>query len=456
MNDPEKAARQILDACADCDVCRFLMDTSCLYFPELYRLYDREMEDKIPITSKELRELLDLCNFCGQCPCPNIRAGIIEAKTQFIERDGLKFGVRTIEDVERIARLGGVLPGLTNALFRAKSTGGLLKAALGIHPARKMPRFLPGGFPDWAKKNNLTIKGGQESTRKVAYFAGCTGKHLFPAVPKAVVEIFRKNGLQAYFPEQQCCGMPPFLEGDRDLTLDFARFNIEHLAEVVEAGYDVVCSCPTCGYMFKTVLGAGAYYSKEYQETTGADKKEIKVPVIKGLGEPAGNRFESLSKNIYQRLLKDDGYFSSISPLKRIKVAENTYDLGEYLAYLQGQGALSTDFGPVRGRLVYFAPCHLREQAIGTPYVELLKMISGITLEPVQGGFSCCGLGGIMGFKKDFHTSALRLGRDLMEKIQEMKPEKIVTDCLSCRIQFNQLLPYEVVHPVEILQEAYS
>ena len=39
--NPEKTARQVLDACADCDVCRFLMDTSCLFFPELYRLYDR-------------------------------------------------------------------------------------------------------------------------------------------------------------------------------------------------------------------------------------------------------------------------------------------------------------------------------------------------------------------------------------------------------------------------------
>jgi len=30
-----------------------------------------------------------------------------------------------------------------------------------------------------------------------------------------------------------------------------------------------------------------------------------------------------------------------------------------------------------------------------------------------------------------------------------------VTDCLSCRLQFNQLLPHKVLHPVEILREAY-
>ena len=43
-----------------------------------------------------------------------------------------------------------------------------------------------------------------------------------------------------------------------------------------------------------------------------------------------------------------------------------------------------------------------------------------------------------------------------MEKIREMRPDRLVTDCLSCRLQFNQLLPVEVVHPVEILRESYS
>ena len=101
--EPEKAARAVLEACADCDVCRFLMDTSCPFFPELYRLYDREWEGGEKATSQELRQLVELCSFCGQCPCPNIRTGTIEAKTLFIERDGLKFGVRMIEDVERVA-----------------------------------------------------------------------------------------------------------------------------------------------------------------------------------------------------------------------------------------------------------------------------------------------------------------------------------------------------------------
>lgn len=457
MNDPEKAARQVLDACADCDVCRFLMDTSCLYFPELYRLYDRESEEKIPITAAELRGLVDRCNFCGQCPCPNIRTGIIEAKTRFIERDGLPFGVRTLEDVERISRLGGAFPPLTNALFRWQPAARLLKAAAGVHPGRKIPGFPCVTFPAWAAANNLTVRcGGEKAARKIAYFAGCTGKFLFPEVPQAVVALLQHNGFDVCYPQQKCCGMPPLLEGDRSLTLDFVRFNLERLSAVVEDGYDIVCSCPTCGYFLKNVLAAGAYFSTEYQKIAGGDEEAIKIPGKRGLGEPAGRKFTSLSKSIYRGLLKDDGYFSEVDPLKRIQVAEHTYDLGEYLAHLNRQGGLATDFHSVPERMIYYPPCHLREQEIGAPYVDLLRLIPGMALEPVPGGFYCCGLGGIIGFKKKFHESSLALGEGLMEKIREMRPDRIVTDCLSCRMQFQQVLPYGVVHPVELLRESYA
>ena len=46
--------------------------------------------------------------------------------------------------------------------------------------------------------------------------------------------------------------------------------------------------------------------------------------------------------------------------------------------------------------------------------------------------------------------------RRLMDKIREIDPDRVVTDCLSCRLQFNQCLPYPVAHPIEVLQEAYS
>jgi len=46
--------------------------------------------------------------------------------------------------------------------------------------------------------------------------------------------------------------------------------------------------------------------------------------------------------------------------------------------------------------------------------------------------------------------------RHLMDKVRGIDPDRIVTDCLSCRLQFNQLLPFPVSHPIEVLRDAYG
>ena len=157
-------------------------------------------------------------------------------------------------------------------------------------------------------------------------------------------------------------------------------------------------------------------------------------------------------KSIYGKLLRDDGYFAGIDPLQRVKVAENTFDAGEYLLGHIREGAPPPALVERMVRLVYFVPCHQREQQIGRPYLELLQIIPGLTLEVVDGPYDCCGMGGNMGFKKDFHEASLRLAAPVLKKIRDLSPDGIVTDCLSCRLQFSHALPYPVVHPVEVLE----
>jgi glycerol-3-phosphate dehydrogenase subunit C len=65
----------------------------------------------------------------------------MKAKIQFIDKDGLKFGIRTLEDVERVAKFCGAIPKLTNKFFRSKLGGDLLKKAAGIHRERHLPIF---------------------------------------------------------------------------------------------------------------------------------------------------------------------------------------------------------------------------------------------------------------------------------------------------------------------------
>lgn len=491
MDDAERTMREVVDACTDCDCCRYLMDTNCLFFPEIYKLWDREQERGKKISSMELRHLADLCNYCALCPCPDVREKIIIAKTLFIDRDGLDPYIRTLEDVERVGKLCGAVPRLSNFFLRGKLTGNFIKKTAGINPKRKLPIFPKESFPLWAKRRKLEQTSAVEKMRRVAYFAGCTARYLFPDIPKAVVDIFERNNIRVYYPEQHCCGMPSMLEGDRNVTLRFAERTVLHLAEVVADGYDVVCSCPTCGYMLTCALRECAYYSEAYQDLVGGDERHMKIPqemqnkvadhsqadLPTGLKatfgghhmaketirrqDAAGGAVKNvalrvLDKSIYGKILKDDGYFSGIDPLKRIRVAENTYDLGQYLLKLHRSGELSTRLGPVAGRMVYYPPCHLREQGIGMPYLDLLALIPGISVETFQSNSYCCGIAGIMGFKQDFHKASIHLGSRLIAKIKQRAPDNLITDCLSCRLQFNQMTAYPVNHPIEVLRQSYE
>jgi glycerol-3-phosphate dehydrogenase subunit C len=448
---PEYLMRKVVDACTDCDCCRYILDTSCQLFPEIYALWDQEKETGEQINAEALRHLADLCNYCALCPCPNIREDIISAKTGFIDREGLAPHIRTLEDVERVGKLCGAVPSLTNLLLQQKTTSSLIKRFVGINPERKLPVFPKEDFPTWAKRRGLDRKNKPGDKRKVAYFAGCTARYLFPDVPKAVVDVLEHCGVTVYYPEQHCCGMPSMLEGDRDLTLQLADQMITQLAEIVADGYEIICSCSTCGYMLKHALREWAYYSDAYQDLVGGDERHMIIPEETG---PNQTRHRKLAKHIYNPILKDQGYFSRIDPLKRIQVAENTYDLGEYLLKLSEFGDLDQLKTGISEKMVYYPPCHLREQEIGMPFLKLLSKIPNISIESFPSTFYCCGIAGIMGFKKDFHDASIQMGRPLMDKISQLDPDIVVTDCLSCRLQFNQLSDYTVRHPVEILWKA--
>ncbi len=471
MHDPEKLARRVVDLCADCETCRDLMaDEPCQFFPRLFQLHDREREERRPIASAELRALLDLCNMCGLCSCPDVRAGIMEAKGAFVTRDGLAPALRLLEDVERVARIGGAAPRLANLLLGRGPTAALSRRLLGIHPGRALPAFPPEPFAAWARRRGLRRKP-RGTARKVAYFAGCTAQYLFPDVARAAVEVLERNGVSVFVPEQRCCGMPSMLEGDRPFTFALVQSNLRQLREVVEDGFDVVCSCPTCGYMLKKVLVDGAFFSQDYQAAFNellAEARTVPGKAVDGMARGClrlGSNATAPSPrckppegfaHVLSGALRDDGYFRSLSGLDRIALASHTYDLGEYLLDLHRRGQFRPPASLSPEAIAYFAPCHLKEQNIGAPWLDLLGLAPGPSIQKVGGAFDCCGMGGIMGLKRAFHEASLSMGERLMRAIRAAAPGRLVTDCLSCRIQFQQALPYRVLHPAEVLAEAYA
>ena len=79
--------------------------------------------------------------------------------------------------------------------------------------------------------------------------------------------------------------------------------------------------------MLRHLLAEGAYYSCEYQESAGADPKFIKVPAKPKPGESPEKKMEAFDKTIFKNIMKDEGYFSSLDPMKRVALAEKTFDV---------------------------------------------------------------------------------------------------------------------------------
>ncbi len=454
----EDRLRDEIAKCRRCEACRELVDTSCLVFPLMFRLVDEERDTGEKISSEDLIQMVNLCNLCGICPCRDIRFAILNRKTEYVDQHGLEFKVRVIEGVERIGKLGGAFPRLTNILLQHKVSRGVMQNLLGIHQERRFPRFPNPDFGQWWRAHKPATGKYSAARRKVAYFAGCTARYLFPEVATATVEVFEKSDVEVYVPPQQCCGMPTLLEGDRRSTVDFVSDNVERWTDIIEQGYNIICSCPTCGYMLKTVISAGAqgYRLKWLLDESNGDY--VEMPVGRSMFvhvHPQADGILRVPKQYVESLVKDISYFTAIDPEKRLKISENTYDVGEYLRMLYQANEVDTKFGRFDVEAVYYPPCHLREQRIESPYQDLLNLIPGFQMQPINGNY-CCGNAGIMGFKKEFYQNSIKIAGRLISKIKKINPEMLTTECLSCRLQFNQLTPYEVRHPVEIIRESYK
>ncbi len=428
------------------------MEEDCLFFPELYRLSDEVLEKGETLDQKSLARLLDLCTLCGLCPCPDVRMLILAAKAAMTRQKGRSLSDGILSDVQRLGQLGGRFKKAASFLKHGNIPSAFLKKALKIHDERALPHMPEQDFFSWHKKRRpdslARLLPGQASG-KVVYFAGCSAGYFFPEVARSAVQLLENAGKNVEVPEQNCCSMPLLMEGYRQKALEKIKANVFELVKAVKNGYAFVSSCPTCVYFFKKVLLENAYFSPKAQEALNAGNNQMKVPSV-------SDKFLSLPKSIYGKILQDDGYFSSIDPLDRIDLSNAVMDLGQYLLSLQKEARFAVELNGTSTPLIYFAPCHQRELDIGQPYFKIFSSIPGTDIKQVGGSLDCCGMAGHLGYKKSFHDASRKIGRPLFKKLATEKHCTLITDCLSCRMQFAHELPMEIYHPVQLLQIRHS
>ena len=274
---------------------------------------------------------------------------MLEAKAAYVENHGLPPGDWILSRVELWSRLASRLPILTNALMsRRRRRAGCSSGCFGLSrhrvPAPGPPHPVrPPGRSGWGSPRPRPQQPGP----RVVYFVDVFANYFDQELAESVVAVLHQAGVNVFVPPgQRGSGMPALVVGDIDYARDLALANLRVLGNAVRDGYTVVCSEPTAALMLR----------QEYLKLT------------------------------------DD--------LDAALVAENTMDVGQYLAGLDARGASCP--GPTsrsHARVGYHQPCHLRALDVGTPGLDLIRTIPELDVEFIDRG--CSGMAGTYGLGRD-------------------------------------------------------
>ena len=443
--------RAMVEHCHGCGTCRDYcpVGSTTLREPHTARakavLLLEILRGEIPaeaLTSKPVKEVMDSCFNCKLCltECPSqvdIPGLAIAARRVFVEAHGMPLRNWILGKSEAVSKVATVIPALANLavglpveraaregigkiagrldlpLFRRAfhTGGGEAKRALALP---LMPAATAGA-PSGSAKHGASATSAPAPharlgaipprtvavTKRVAYFAGCFARFHDPeGEAEATVKVLEANGVEVVVPEQRCCGMALITMGAERSVMDDARRNVATLLPLVERGFTIVASAPSCGLAL----------IEDYPRLLGSEAARL--------------------------------------------VSDATIDVHQYLWKLHERGELRTDFRPTPMSVVYHQACHSVAQGIGEEPIRLLRLIPGIEVRPIDD--SCCGIAGTYGMRAENYERAQEIGDPLFAEIRRAAPEVVLTGCGTCNIQIANGLKRSVVHPMAILRRAYG
>ncbi|HMB04613.1 MAG TPA: FAD-linked oxidase C-terminal domain-containing protein, partial [Isosphaeraceae bacterium] len=282
----------------------------------------------------------DLCIHCNLCAkeCPSgvdVSGLMLEAKAAYVANHGLSPGEWVLARVELWSRLASHVPILCNALLSSRPARWLLERLCGLSRHRRIPKAHRTPFVRRAARLGLAKSRPQAPGPRVVYFVDVYANYFDQELAEAAVAVLRQAEVNVYVPTaQRGSGMPALVAGDVDHARDLALANLRVLGNAVRDGYTVVCSEPTAALMIR----------QEYLKLTDDLDAEL--------------------------------------------VAQSTMDLGQYLAGLGARGQLPRPRHPLRARVGYHQPCHLRALDVGTPGLDLIRGIPELDVEFIDRGCS--------------------------------------------------------------------
>jgi len=353
--------------------------------------------------SEAVHEALDLCLSCKACKteCP-VQVDMAAYKAEFLSQH-YKGRIHPLQHyvfgfADKLARLGSVAPGLTNAVLTGGMTSGLVKRLAGVAKERKLPELSGKSFQKARTKSNQVVAGSEDgaSARRVMLWPDTWNNYYHPRSLAAAETVLEATGFEVECPrEHVCCGRPLYDFGFLDQARSYLKNVMEKVGPEIDAGMPFIFLEPSCASVFKEEL------------------------------------LELFPKDARAQ-----------------KLSAQTWLLADWLAEKAPEW---TPSGLDGAHVLVHGHCH-HKAVFGGPASEvaLLKR-AGAKVEAIKAG--CCGMAGPFGFEAEKYDVSKRIAQDgLMPAVDGAGPMTVlVADGFSCREQIEQLGHKEAVHFAEVL-----
>ena len=408
---------RVYDICHGCRRCFNL----CNAFPTLFDAIDESNTMELDGVPREVYwDVVDHCYLCDMCymsKCPYVPPHewnvdfphlMLRAKAVKFKKGKTRFRDKLLSSTDTVGKLAGIpiVAQVVNASNRSKTGRKLLEKVLDVHPDAVLPEYHAStlrkrlGNMDEA---GVTGEAAGPTTGKVVLFASCYGNYNEPGIGEDLAAILAHNDIPVRLAgKEKCCGMPKLELGDLEAVNKARNTNIPELARLVDEGWDIVAPVPSCVLMFKQEL-----------------------PLM----------------------FPEDADVA--------KVRDAIFDPFEYLMLRHKNEKLKTDFTKPLGKIAYHVACHLRVQNIGMKTRDLLELIPGTSVEPIE---RCSGHDGTYAVKSEFHETSMKICKPVVSRVQKAEAAYYSSDCPMAGQQISNGLDdgSTPLHPLTLLRKAYG
>lgn len=346
-------------------------------------------------------EALKYCLNCKRCEvaCPsNVRIGdIIQAARIKYSKHSPKLRDVILANTDFMGTLATTMAPVVNATLRLKPVKHVMDAVLAIDHHRTFPSYASQKFETWYRKEAAAKQA--EYSKRVSYFHGCYANYNNPQLGKDLVKVLNALGYGVQLLEKErCCGVAKISNGLVEAARRDAKRNLSAIRRAVAEGREVVATSSTCTFTIRD----------EYPHLLSLENDDVRSQI-------------SLATRFIYRLIEEQ----------------------------KAKLVFRKDF---RLRVAYHTACHIERMGWSIYSTSLLRMIPGIEWLPLES--QCCGIAGTYGFKRENYNFSQAIGEKLFQRIKELNPDVVSTDCETCKWQIEMSTSVPVENPISILARA--